>query len=144
MFGKPSLVTRIAIGKGIGFVIGIMAVFLLPYLLPEPGMMLRLAFLFWYVTVGAVIGMFGVFTWHPILRLPMPWWIRAPAIGAWLNFVLALFIHDLLAEMMVHVFGENGALSSPFWFVADGAVIGLLIGYLATRFGGDGPQTAGR
>jgi hypothetical protein len=45
---------------------------------------------------------------------------------------------------MLSFFGPNGALSSPFWLVAEGAVVGLLIGYFATRFGGEGPETAGR
>jgi hypothetical protein len=144
MFGNPSLVTRIAIGKGIGFVIGLVGLIVLPYLLPGVGWMERWGFLFWYTTVGAVIGVFGVFTWHPVLQLPMPWWIRAPALGAWFNLVLTLFIHDLLSQVLVNLFGENGAMSSPFWFVLEGALVGLLIGYFATRFGGEGPATAGR
>ena len=72
----------------------------------------------------------------------MPWWIRGLFLGGWLNFVLTLFAYDVMGDMMVAVFGVNGALSSPFWFVAEGAVIGLLIDYLATRFGGEGPETA--
>jgi uncharacterized membrane-anchored protein YhcB (DUF1043 family) len=32
------------------------------------------------------------------------------------------------------------ARTSPFWFVAEGAVIGLVIGYVATRFGGEGKE----
>jgi hypothetical protein len=35
--------------------------------------------LLWYTTLGAII---GVFTWHPVLKLPLPWWIRAQALGA--------------------------------------------------------------
>ena len=35
-------------------------------------------------------------------------------------------------------------LTSPFWFALEGALIGLLIGYLATRYGGEGPETVGR
>lgn len=143
MTGKPSLMIRIAIGKIIGLVVGLIMVVILPFLLPGIGWMERWAFLFWYVTVGAIIGVFGVITWHPILKLPLPWWIRATVLGAWTNFVLTLFIYDRLAEMMVNMFGENGLLSSPFWFVADGAAVGLLIGYFATRFGGEGPESAG-
>jgi hypothetical protein len=141
MLKNPSLITRIVVGKIIGFLFGLSGLILLPYFLPETGWMERLGILFWYTTVGAVIGMAGVMTWHPVLRLPMPWWIRAPVIGAWMNFVLVFFAHELMSEMLVSVFGEGGALQSPFWFVSEGALVGLVIGYFATRLGGEGPAT---
>jgi len=46
--------------------------------------------------------------------------------------------------LIVSLFGEAGVLSSPFWFTAEGAIIGLIIGYFATRFAGEGEETAGR
>ena len=73
----------------------------------------------------------------------MPWWFRAPLIGAWMNFVLTFFAYDAMQMMMVSFFGEGGVLSSPFWFTAEGAIIGLIIGYFATRFGGEGKETVG-
>ena len=141
MFDNPSLITRIAIGKAIGFAIGVMIWFLLPALWPDVGWMERLGFLFWYATVGAFIGFAGVFTWHPVLRLPMPWWVRSSMIGAWMNLLLTLFIHDRLAQLMLGIFGSDGLFLSPFWFVLEGALVGLLIGYFATRFGGEGAAT---
>jgi hypothetical protein len=143
MFGKPSLMTRIAIGKGIGFIVGLVGMLMLPSMMPEIGTMARWGFLFWYTTFGAIVGVFGVLTWNPVLRLRMPWWFLSPFVGAWLNFVLTLFIYDMLGSAMRSFFGPDGALSSPFWFVAEGALIGLVIGYFATRFGGEGPETAG-
>ena len=144
MFSNPSLITRIAIGKGVGFMIGLLGLFLMPSLFGETSLMIRWGFVFWYTTVGAFIGVFGVFTWHPILKLPMPWWIRSFWVGAWMNFVLTLFIYDLLQSYMTIFFGENGVISSPFWFVLEGALVGLLIGFLATRFGGEGKEAVGR
>jgi len=35
-------------------------------------------------------------------------------------------------------------ISSPFWFTSEGAILGLIIGYFATRFGGEGEETVGR
>ena len=144
MFENPSLVTRIAIGKSIGFGLGLIALLVIPLLWPDSSWMERIAFLFWYTTVGAFIGLVGVFTWHPVLRLPMPWWFRSTLVGAWMNFVLTLFIYDLLQSYMTAFFGEGGALSSPFWFVLEGALVGLVMGFLATRFGGEGKETVGR
>lgn len=141
MFENPSLITRIAVGKGVGFLIGLLGLITLPYFAADASWSLRWGILFWYTTLGAIIGVFGVFNWHPILKLPMPWWVRAPIVGAWMNFVLTLIAYDTLAAVMVSMFGDHGIMLSPYWFVAEGAVVGLLIGFLATRFGGEGVKT---
>jgi hypothetical protein len=141
MFSNPSLMTRIAIGKGIGFIVGLVAFFSLPFFLPDASGLFRWGILFWLTTVGAFIGVFGVFTWHPILRLPMPWWFRSALIGSWMSFVLTFFAYDEMKAIMVLTFGPDGVLSSPFWSVIDGAIFGMIIGYFATRFGGEGKET---
>jgi hypothetical protein len=41
MFGNPSLITRIAIGKGIGLVFGLLGFVLLPVFVPEAGWLIR-------------------------------------------------------------------------------------------------------
>lgn len=144
MFEKPSLMLRIAIGKGIGFIIGALGFFMVPLFVPEIDLMFRLGLLFWYATFGAVIGIFGVFTHHPVLHLPMPWWFRSLWVGGWLNFVLMLFTYDRLAVILQGIFGEASALASPWMLVLEGMLVGLLIGFLATRYGGEGKETVGR
>lgn len=114
------------------------------YFLPDVGWMLRWGVLLWYTAVGAMIGVFGVFTYHPVLKMPWPWWLRAPLLGAVMNFILVLFAFDDIQSMMTSLFGESGILSSPFWLAAEGAIIGLVIDYLATRFGGEGKETVGK
>jgi hypothetical protein len=59
-----------------------------------------------------------------------------------MNFILIFFAFDRFAAMMVTMFGTDGMFLSPFWFVLEGAVVGLIIGYLATRFGGEGADAA--
>lgn len=140
MLAKPSLVTRVAIGKSIGILVGLFGFFSLPYIWPQADLFLRWGILFWYTTLGAIIGVFGVMTVHPVLHMPLPWWVRSPFIGGWMNFVLVLFAHETMGRMLVYVFGTGSLLTSPFWFVAEGAVIGLIMGYFATRFGGEGAQ----
>jgi len=144
MFANPSLITRIAIGKGIGFLVGLAGFIFLPHFLPEAGSLLRWGILLWYTTFGAIIGVFGVITRYPVLNLSFPWWLRGPIVGAWLNFVLAFFAYDVMAAMLVSIFGEGGALSSPFWFAAEGAIVGFVIDYFATRFGGQGKEAVDR
>jgi hypothetical protein len=144
MLHKPSLTLRIGVGKLIGLLFGLTGFMVLPYLWPDASLMLRWGVLLWYVTVGAVIGVFGVYTWHPVLQLPLPWWVRAPLIGAWMNFVLTFFAHDAMHQMLLHLLGPDSRFVSPFWFVLEGAIIGLVIGYFATRLGGEGSQTLER
>ena len=144
MFGNPSLMTRIAVGKMIGFSIGLGGLILLPFILADTGWLIRWGLLFWYTTVGAIIGVFGVVTYHPVFKLPFPWWIRAMLLGAWMNFVLTFFAYDYMKAVLVSLFGEGGVIRSPFWFSAEGALIGLIIGYFATRLGGEGEETVGR
>ncbi len=140
MFDRPSLTTRIIVGEIIGLVFGFAGFLLLPFFAPEAGWLIRWGILLWYTTVGGIIGVFGVYTRHPILNLPMPWWFRAPIVGAWMNFVLTFFAYDTMQEMMVAMFGDQGILTSPFWFTAEGALVGLIIGYFATRLGGEGKE----
>jgi len=109
--------------------------------MPEAGMMLRFGILFWYTTLGLIIAIFGVFNWHPILKIPMPWWFRASFMGGWMNFVLVLFAYDMMENFLVAAFGQQGVFASPFWFVVEGIIVGLIIGFFATRYGGEGPET---
>ena len=141
MFEKPSLFTRIVIGKAVGFVIGLCGFGSFELFMPEADWMLRWGVLFWYTTLGAIIGVFGVFNWHPVLKLPLPWWIRAPLLGAWMNFVLTFFAYDLMEAVLVELFSQSDVLTSPYWFVLEGAAVGFVIGYFATRFGGEGMET---
>lgn len=144
MFGNPSLVTRIAVGKAVGFVIGLAALLAWPLFQPEVGWMPRIGILLWYTTLGALIGLFGVFTTHPVLKMPLPWWFRAPLLGAWMNFVLTFFAYDVMQAAVQSLFGPESPLASPFWFTLEGAIVGLIIGFAATRFGGEGRETVTR
>jgi len=138
LFNKPSLTTRVAVGKLIGSVFGLAGLILLPLFIPEASWKLRIGILLWYSTVGAMIGLIGVFTTHPVLHLPLPWWARAPIVGAWMNFVLSLFAYDIFKTM----FATWPGTGSPFfWLTLEGAIVGLVIGYLATRLGGEGKAT---
>jgi len=133
-----SLVGRIAVGKFVGLIFGIAGFILVTALVPDVTWSLPWGVLLWYVTLGAVIGVFGVFTRHPVLQIPMPWWVRAPFIGGWMNFVLVLFAYDSLKHVAIAVFGSGSTFVSPFWFVAEGAIVGAIIGYCATKLGGEG------
>jgi hypothetical protein len=140
MFKENSLVTRIAVGKLVGFAVGLFGFIVMPFILPTADLFLRWGILLWYTTIGGIIGLSGVMIQHPLLNLPMPWWFTAPLLGAWMNFVLTLFAYKTLQTFMDAMFGVDGMLTSPFWFTLEGGLVGLLIGFLATRFGGEGKE----
>jgi len=141
MYSNPSLVTRIAVGKAVGFAIGLIGLLSLPYFTQEGGWLLRIGVLLWYTTLGAIIGLFGIYTRHPVLPLPLPWWLRSSMLGAWMNFVLVFFAYDTMESALISFFGSQSWLTSPFWFALEGAVIGLIIGFVSTWVGGEGPET---
>ncbi len=141
MFESPSLMYRIAIGKTIGLIVGAGGFIFLTYFSPELDWMLRWGVLFWYITLGAIIGVYGVFTRHPVLQLPMPWWFRAPVIGAWMNFVLVLFAYDKFETLILQTLGQDTFFSSPFWFVLEGAIVAFVMGFFATTLAGEGKDT---
>lgn len=140
MFKKPSLVTRIVVGKGVGLLFGLSGFALIPYLTADDGYFLRLGFLLWYITVGAMIGLCGVMTHHPLFKYPVPWWLMGIWVGSWMNLIVVFLAYDHLHSMMISLVGENEILSSPFWFVLEGAIVGLVIAYLATKLGGEGKE----
>lgn len=139
MAATPSLILRIGAGKAAGLVIGLIGYFVMPLLAPDTDLLLRWGILLWYTTMGAMIGVFGIFDHHPVLQFPMPWWLRAPLLGAWMNFVIVFFTYDLMAAFMNGLLGGPDIWTSPFWLVAEGAVIGFVIGFVATKVGGEGP-----
>jgi hypothetical protein len=132
------ILKRVGIAKAIGLVIGLAGFLMIPSIWPAEGMWLRVGILMWYTTFGAVIGVLGLFDYHPMLKFRMPFWFRGPVFGAWLNLVLAFMMHDKLVVLMPQLEGILAGFKSPFWIVAEGAVIGLLIDAVATTVAGEG------
>ncbi len=71
----------------------------------------------------------------------MPFWFRGIFFGGWLNLVVTWLAYDQLAALMAGMSEPWNLLQSPYWFAAEGAVIGLIIDAVATRFGGGGMST---
>lgn len=141
MNAAPSMTNRVLAGKATGFAIGLALFLAFPAILPEADPLLRWGVLLWYGTLGGLIGMAGLFSRHPVLLVPLPWWLRGSLIGAWMNLVLTFFAHEALTRAMAGMF-PDGPFVSPFWFVLEGALAGLIIAAVATAVGGEGPASA--
>lgn len=125
----------VALGKLIGLCAGLAGFFMLPALLPEASVRLQWGILLWYLTFGAVVGALGTTPQPDFIPLRITWWLRAPLVGAWMNFVLTFFAWDWMKALLIAYFDGSGPLTSPWWFVAEGAIIGLLIGVVAALLG---------
>lgn len=139
---SPSLVLRVGVGKLVGFLIGLASATNLLMFAANASWMLLIGLVFWYTSLGAIIGVFGVFDRHPLLEFRFRWWLRASLLGGWFNFVLILFTYDQFSSLlssMAHFHPQP--FSSPFWFVLEGAMVGFLIGGLCTWVGGEGLDT---
>ncbi len=144
MFGlqKPSLTLRVVIGKSMGFLFGLFGLLLIPAVAPETSTMLLVAFLFYYTTLGAVIGAFGVMTVNLPIKMPMPWWFRGIWLGGWMNFIVTLFAYDELTKLMLAINGTTGLpFLSPFWLILEGVAVGFIIDWAATRWAGEGHES---
>jgi hypothetical protein len=127
---------RIVIGKGLGFLFGLLAFFVIPMVLPDVSMMMRVGVLLWYTMMGAMIGVFGVMDYHPILKMRMPAWFRGVVIGGSMNLILLLIAYDALEPHLVTATVFTNI--SPFWIVFEGAVLGLIIDMFITKKTGEG------
>lgn len=139
MGNNTDMIRRLGTAKVAGFLVGLLGFFLVPALWPDAGPWFRWGVLVWYGTFGVMIGLLGLFDRHPLLKFRMPFWFRGILFGAWFNLVFTLLTYEKLTALMAaHPDGFAG-LHSPFWMVAEGAVVGLVIDAVATRVGGEGP-----
>ncbi len=142
MFGykKPSITIRIAWGKFLGFLLGLTGILIIPKYVPDAGMTFTIGVLLWYTTLGAIIGLAGIYIRQPVINIGLPWWFRGTLFGSWFNMLLVLFAYDRLEQIMVSYFGETSMFTSPWWFVLEGAIVGFVMDGLLTAIGGEGPQ----
>lgn len=138
MFKNPSIIMRITYGKTIGLIFAGGGILLFPHVFPDIGWITKLAFVLYYIMIGAFVGLMGVLNYHPLIKMPLPWWFRGPWIGGWMNLILMMFIYDDLSIMQTQFFGAGAILASPWWFVVEGALFGLFTDYICTRYAGEG------
>jgi hypothetical protein len=135
---EKQLTYRVGGGKGLGLLFGLIGFFALPYFVEEPSIFLRIGILLWYPTVGAFVGLAGVFAHHPILNMSLPWFVRGPLIGGWMNVLIVMFAHDQLIQMTDAWNIAYGIYVSPYWLILEGVLIGSVMDWLLTRWFGEG------
>lgn len=139
MFSKHSITGRIVVGKMVGLIVGVLALITFPLIPVENSVEFKIGFLLLTVTMGAMIGFVGIYKHHPLFpSIAMPWWLRGPSVGMFFFLMLVLLAKDeILPFMSLDVVAWTG-LTSPYWALIDGAVLGGLMGYIATKICGEG------
>lgn len=97
----------------------------------------RLGLWLFYVILGFIIGLAGRMTMHP-LGFPLSFWIRGAWLGAVTHFLMALLAHENISLLLQTSMFRWIGLSSAYWVVVDGIIIGVIIGYAAKRWAGEG------
>lgn len=138
MFQRHSVTVRIGIGKTIGFVVGLIVFFTLPATGAEVSTMFLFGLWFTYIMMGAMIGLMGIMTEHPVLKFKMPFWVRGAVVGIGFHLLVVLLAYDSIAAMMDIPFIAWFGVRSPFWMLIDGAVLGIIMSYVATKVSGEG------
>jgi len=135
---QPTLLTRLAVAKMVGLLIGLIGFLLIPIITPGAPAPARWGVLLWYPTMGAVIAMLEVLNDTGALPWNVPWWLRGAAVGAWFNTLCVMVGDDFMAEFLANMLGPDSPFATAWLFVPEGAAAGAVIAYLVMRFGGEG------
>ncbi len=127
------LIVSITVAKSVAFVAGVAVFLVLPKLVSELNQVHRWALLFWYPTLAGVAVASDVAEYAPLKILRPPWWLRTALIGGWLNLMVVLFAADIMRNYSLVVLLSAGTLTSPYWFLLDGAIIALASGLIALK-----------
>ncbi len=138
MIKLHSITGRIAIGKTIGFIVGIATMLFLP--LFDIPILSKFGFgtLIMFVLMGVMTAFMGIFDRYPMFDLKMPWWIRGSIVGAAFMFMYVLFTYDTMQPLMQSSLVSWTGLSSPFWAILDGVFLGAFMGFVETKLAGEG------
>ena len=130
---QPPFIAGITCAKSVAFLLGLLVFVVLSFFEPEISLVKRLALLFWYPTIAGVAAATNALDLTTFKPFCWRWWQRTVLIGAWLNLVVVLFTSDTMQNFSMVVLLSFGQLTSPFWFVMDGAMIGFIAGYTSNK-----------
>jgi hypothetical protein len=118
---------RVISGTIAGLIIGLLGFFIAPLIFSEIPMHIRFGIMVWYLTMGTIIG--GV----DLLQDQIPKWLSAMIIGAWLNFVLMIFMWPTLNQLLPLMFPHYSYMHSPVLLILEGMILGTVIELIISR-----------
>ena len=133
-----SITGRMFIGVLIGLAVGILTIFALPVFGFPLFSMFGIGTLMVFILMGLTLGLVGMFDRHPVFGFTMRWWIRGMVAGFLFTLMYILLGYSSLEVIMESSIVSWMGLSSPFWALIDGTLIGLFMGWMETKFAGEG------
>ncbi len=130
---QPPVVAGITHAKLVLFVFGALAFMTVSLFQPEVSLLKRIALLLWYPTIAGVAAASNAVDLTSFKPFCWRWWQRTVLIGAWLNLLIVIFTSDGMQNFSMVVQLSFDLLTSPYWFVVDGAIIGLVAGYTSNK-----------
>jgi hypothetical protein len=123
----------------LGFIVGALALLILPLVPVATTFEFKIGFVMLIMMMSVMIGLLGVFAHHPLFPgWKLTWWLRGPMVGVLFFLILVLLAKDELGPFMSLDIVAWTGLTSPYWALIDGALLGGLIGYITTRICGEG------
>lgn len=126
------------IGISIGAIVGVLTIVLSPMFGFPVLSMFGFGTLITFVLMGLTIGMVGMFDYHPIFGFRMRWWLRGAFLGFFFTLMYILLGYESLQILIQSSLVSWTGLTSPFWALIDGTMIGLFMGWMETKFAGEG------
>jgi len=140
MISTHSVAGRILVGVLIGLIVGMVYMLMLPALGFEVFSMFGLGTLLMFFFMGAMTALMGQFDRHPLFDFKMSWWARGAAIGGAFMLMYVLLSYESLEIVLQSEVVSWMGLTSPFWAILDGIVIGLIMSWAETKIAGEGPK----
>ena len=139
MFAYPSMMRRALIAKSAGMAVGCLILLITPWIYPNVGFDTLIGWWLWMIAFGGIIALAGLYDRVPLFGWPLPFWIRGPFLGLALFLILALIAEqDISAWLAQAPDWWPQSLRNRFLILIDGALLGLIFDWLATRWGGEG------
>tara|TARA_R110002051_G_scaffold57104_2_gene105785 strand:- start:11141 stop:11575 length:435 start_codon:yes stop_codon:yes gene_type:complete len=133
MFNFTPLMTRTAIAKSLGFIVGLIGFWGTRTMLPTADPLLAWGVLALFLTIGGVVGISGTVHRIPMFNVVYPPWLRGGLMGAWFTFLSVIFGYDMLAATFQNIAYLPDVFKNPWWMIADGIVVGALIDIIVSR-----------
>lgn len=140
MFKLQSVTGRIAVGKLVGLVMGIVAMIALPSFGFPMFSMFGLGTLIMFMLMGVLVAFMGQYDRHPLFDFKMHWWMRGAVVGFVVMLMYILLSYASLETVMMSNIISWMGLTSPFWALLDGMVIGMIMAFAETKIAGAGPD----